>query len=134
MHFHIWKTFILFFMDDSIVVVDDDTDILDVFTEFLKIKGFNIAGTGVNGKEAVELYKKHSPTVILLDVMMPEYDGIYALYHIRQIDPDAVIIMVTADLSSDTQKKLKEYNASAVINKPYDIDVVVDTINKIINN
>ena len=119
---------------NDIVVVDDDKDVLEIFIEFLEIKGFNIVGAGNNGKEAVALYKKHSPNAILLDVMMPEYDGIYALYHIRQIDPDAIIIMVTADLSIDTQKKLQEYNASAIIHKPYDIDTVVDTINKIQNN
>lgn len=115
---------------NDIVVVDDDKDVLEVFTEFLKIKGFNVVGIGYNGKEAVELYKKHSPNAILLDVMMPEYDGIYALYHIRQFDPNAVVIMVTADLSTDTQKKLQEYEASVVINKPYDIDSVVDIIHK----
>jgi len=77
------------------------------------------------------LYKEHKPDVVLLDVMMPDYDGFYGLERIRKIDPDAKIIMVTADLTSDTEKKLVDLKASAMICKPYEIDSVVETIEKV---
>jgi DNA-binding response OmpR family regulator len=115
----------------NVIVVDDDRDTVAVFTEYLSIKGINVLGTGYNGKEAVELYKEHKPEIVLLDVMMPEYDGFYGLQNIRSINPNAKIIMVTADLTSDTEKKLEALQATAVLYKPYEIDSVVETIDKV---
>lgn len=115
----------------KVIVVDDDHDTVEVFCEYLAIKDIKVLGRGYNGKEAIELYQKFKPEVVLLDVMMPEYDGFYGLKHIREIEPNAKIIMVTADLTSDTEKKLQELRASAILYKPYEIDSVVDTIEKV---
>ncbi len=115
----------------KVIVVDDDVDTVEVFCEYLEIKDITVVGRGYNGKTAVELYEKFKPDIALLDVMMPEYDGFYGLENIKNINPDAKIIMVTADLTFDTEKKLKDLNASAVIYKPYEIDSVIDTIHKV---
>ena len=115
----------------KVIVVDDDRDTVEVFTEYLGIKGIEVLGKGHNGKEAVELYKEHKPEIVLLDVMMPEFDGFYGLQNIRKINPDAKVIMVTADMTTDTEKKLEELKASAVLYKPYEIDSVVETIDKV---
>jgi CheY-like chemotaxis protein len=115
----------------KVIVVDDDVDTVEVFCEYLEIKDITVLGRGYNGKTAVELYEQLHPDIALLDVMMPEYDGFYALENIRQINPNAKIIMVTADLTADTEKKLKSLNASAVIYKPYEIDSVIDTIHNV---
>jgi len=114
-----------------VIVVDDDRDTVEVFTEYLAMKGIDVVAKGYNGKEAVELYKEHTPDITLLDVMMPEHDGFYGLENIRNINPNAKIIMVTADLTSDTEKKLHELQASAILYKPYEIDNVVETIDKV---
>lgn len=115
----------------KVIVVDDDVDTVEVFCEYLEIKDITVVGRGYNGKTAVELYEKFKPDIALLDVMMPEYDGFYGLENIKNINPNAKIIMVTADLTFDTEKKLKDLNASAVIYKPYEIDSVIDTIHKV---
>ncbi len=115
----------------SVIVVDDDRDTVEVFCEYLAIKDIEVLGRGYDGKTAVELYKKYTPDVVLLDVMMPDYDGFYGLENIRKINPDAKIIMVTADLTSDTEKKLVDLKASAMIYKPYEIDSVIETIEKV---
>ena len=114
-----------------VIVIDDDRDTVEVFCEYLGIKNIDVVGRGFNGKDAVELYKEKNPDVILLDVMMPEYDGFYGLRNIRQVDPNSKVIMVTADLTSDTEKKLQELQASAILYKPYEIDSVVETIEKV---
>ena len=115
----------------SVIVVDDDRGTLAVFNEFLEENGINILGEARNGKSAVELYKNCKPDVVLLDVLMPKYDGIYALEKIREFDPNAKVIMVTADLTADTEEKMTQLNASAVIYKPYEIDRVLETIDKV---
>ena len=115
----------------SVIVIDDDRDTVEVFCEFLGLKGIDVLGRGYNGKEAVELYLQLKPDVVFCDVMMPEYDGFYALEKIRRNDPDAKVIMVTADIAADTKEKLIELKATAVIYKPYDIDNVIETMHKV---
>jgi len=115
----------------SVCVVDDDQDTVAEFCEYLAIKDIEVLGKGYDGRAAVELYKKLKPDIVLLDVMMPEYDGFYALKEIRKINPKAKVIMVTADLTSDTEKKLVELKASAMIYKPYEIDSVIETIERV---
>ena len=115
----------------KVIVIDDDRDTVEVFCEYLGIKDIQVLGKGFSGKDAVTLYKELKPEVVLLDVMMPDYDGFYGLRNIREYDPQAKVIMVTADLTSDTEKKLKELNASAILYKPYEIDSVVSTIDKV---
>ena len=117
----------------KVIVVDDDVDTVEVFCEYLEIKDIRVVGRGHNGKKAVELYESLQPDIVLLDVMMPEYDGFYGLSNIKKINPAAKVIMVTADLTYDTEKKLKEFSASAVIYKPYEIDSVIETIHKVNN-
>src|SRR5207302_359359 len=88
-------------------VVDDDIDTLDVFCEYLELNQFRIVGKAYNGEKVVELYSKFKPDVVFLDVMMDNYNGIYALEQIRNVYPDATVIMVTADLTKNTSKRDK---------------------------
>ncbi len=102
------------------LVVDDDPDAVDMFSDYLENKGVNVIGKAKDGKEGFELYKKLKPDVVFLDVIMPNFDGFYTLQKIREIDSNAKIIMVTADFSPSTKKKLKDLKASDIIYKPYD--------------
>jgi len=102
------------------LVVDDDPDTVEMFSDYLENKGVSVIGKAKDGKEGFELYKKLKPDVIFLDVIMPNYDGFYTLKKIRETDADAKIIMVTADFSPTTKKKLKELKATDIIYKPYD--------------
>ena len=124
---------ILAFDKVSSIVVDDDADTVSVFADYLKLKQVDVRGCGYNGKEAVELFQKHRPDVVFLDHRMPEYDGLYALYNIRKIDPNAKIIMITADNTIDLNPKILELKPSAIIHKPFNIDKILQTVEKILN-
>ena len=110
------------------IVIDDDDDAVELFSDYLENKGVKVVGKANDGKEGFELYKKLKPDVVFLDVIMPKYDGFYTLSKIREINPEAKIIMVTGDFSPETKKKLKEMKATDIIYKPYDekaIDKVI---------
>ncbi len=64
---------------------------------------------------------------------MPYYDGFFALENIRKLDQDVKIIMVTADSQTHLKKKIFELNADAIATKPYDIEDVIDVLEKITN-
>ena len=116
-----------------VIVVDDDPDTVEIFSEYLSMKGVDVVGTGYNGKEAVELFQKHRPDVVFLDCMMPEYDGFYALGNIQQIDPSSKTIMVTGDLTQKTKLLFEKMRVSGVIFKPYEIDDVIKVLNDVIS-
>lgn len=112
------------------IVIDDNQDIVDVFCDLLKISGIEVIATGTDGMKAVELYEKFSPDIIFVDLVMPRYDGFYAIENIRKIDPNSKIIVVTGDLTVDECDLLDLHKVTAVIYKPFDIhkvkQIVVD--------
>lgn len=110
------------------LVVDDNQEILKLFVELLKLKNFTIVGKGHNGKEAVELYGSLRPDITFMDVVMPNGDGIYALERIRKINPNAIVIMVTSDISATTAECLEQLHASAIIYKPFEINEIVRVV------
>ena len=116
---------------NRVVIVDDNEDITSVFSDILEIGGFDVVGIGHNGKEAVSLYIKHNPDLIFLDVMMPIMNGIQALKEIKEKNPKANVIMVTADNGIDVVQELERLNATAIIIKPFKIETVFETIKKI---
>jgi len=113
------------------IVVDDNPDVLSLFVELLELKHFQVVGTGRNGKDAVAQYEKLRPDITFLDVVMPNTDGLYALDLIREMDPNAIVIMITTDLSQDTAKRLEDLRATAVVYKPFDINDLVKVVHEI---
>jgi two-component system chemotaxis response regulator CheY len=114
------------------IVIDDDVDTVAFLCELLKMKGINVIGKGYDGMEAVKLFVKLRPTIVFLDVTMNDHDGFFSLEKIRKIEPDAIVILITGDLSEDTQKRLIELDASSIIYKPYDINEVIRQTNGLI--
>ncbi len=114
-------------MSKSVIVIDDDKDTVRLFSEFLEEKGIKVIGTGYDGKTAVALFQEKKPDAVLIDIMMPNGSGFYAIKKIKEKDPDAKIIAVTADMSSLTEEKLNKLKIPTIY-KPFHMDVVLDTI------
>ncbi len=105
----------------KILTVDDQMGIDSFFYEFFTARNFEVLNA-LNGKEAIEIVKRERPRIILLDVKMRGMDGIETLEKIRQIDKEAVIIMVTGVKDDDVMKKAKELGADDYITKPLSLE------------
>ncbi len=116
----------------SAIVVDDDEDTVNLFVEFLEICNVTVVGTAFDGKQAEKVYQELVPDVIFSDVMMPNYDGFYALEQIKKVNPLAIVVMITGDVRSETIKKLEDLGADAIIYKPFDMQKVVTTVNELL--
>jgi DNA-binding response OmpR family regulator len=110
------------------IVIDDNLDIVELFCDYLELEGIKIVGKGYDGKDAAELYEKLRPDVVFLDIMMPEYDGFYALDNIRKINEHAKVMMVTGDLRKETEDKLDNYDSIALVYKPFNFDVIMQEL------
>lgn len=113
------------------IVIDDDRDIVEIFSEYLQILRIDVVGSGCDGKSAVELYRQKKPDVIFLDLIMPDHNGFFALENIRMADPGAKIAVITADLQKDVIQKLEDLKLTKIIFKPFDMDKIIDVIEEI---
>ena len=120
-------------MDTSVIVVEDDLDSAEVLVEYLQMKELKVVGRAKDGKEAFELYEKIKPEIVLLDVIMPNYDGFYALEKIKESYPDAKVIFVTAASNDTTQKRLFETNVDGIIFKPFQMNQLLEAIHVVQN-
>ena len=114
----------------SCILIDDDQDIVDVFSELLHVIDVDILATGNDGKDAVELYRQHKPDLVLSDLQMPRYDGYYAVENIKDVDSKAKFIIITGDLNVSNSPLLNLLNIP-IIHKPFDIHKIKQTITDI---
>jgi two-component system alkaline phosphatase synthesis response regulator PhoP len=115
--------------DIKILLVDDEPDILEIVGYNLSAEGYQVI-TGENGIEAVEKAKKHKPHLIILDVMMPEMDGIEACERIRE-QPDlseTIITFLTARGEDYSQVAGFDAGADDYIAKPIKPKVLVSKV------
>jgi two-component system chemotaxis response regulator CheY/two-component system response regulator (stage 0 sporulation protein A) len=113
------------------VVVDDDKETVALFAEIMQSNDIQVVGKGYNGQEAAFLYQKLKPDVIFLDVIMPVYDGIYGITKIREMNPDAVVIITTNQMTINAQIALNKLRPSAVIKEPIDVNEIIKTVNQL---
>lgn len=112
-------------------IIDDDEDVTEVFAEYLEMLEIKVIAIGHDGQDAVEIYKKYTPDLVFLDLSMPGYDGIYGLKEIREINPDAKIVIVTADLSSHDYERLDKMHPTAILFKPFEIEKMKSLLGEI---
>ena len=108
-------------------MIDDDKDTVSVISELLELHGMDVIGKGYNGLEGVQLFDKLHPDIVLLDLMMPQYDGLYALRKIREKDPIANVVIITADLPTSLQEKIKSLKPTKILFKPIDVNILVES-------
>jgi two-component system alkaline phosphatase synthesis response regulator PhoP len=113
----------------KILLVDDEPDILEFLSYNLKKEGFQVY-TASNGKEAVSIAKKENPHLIILDVMMPDMDGIETCREIRELSglKDVMIAFLTARNEDYSQIAGFEVGADDYINKPIKPRVLISRI------
>ena len=120
-------------MATQVIVVEDDNDSREILSEYLEMKEIKVVAKAQDGKEAVEMYAKFQPEVVLLDIVMPGYDGFYALERIRELDQNAKVIFVTAATNATTQERLFKSDVDGIIFKPYEMNELMKAITTVKN-
>ena len=118
----------------KILIVDDDPDIIEILRYNLSLAGYEVKAAS-NGKEAIKKAKIFIPEIILLDVMMPEMDGIEACRLIRAIPSlnNSRIIFLSARNEDYTQLSAFDAGADDYISKPVKPNILLKKISSIFN-
>ncbi|HJJ23549.1 MAG TPA: response regulator [Nitrosopumilus sp.] len=85
-----------------------------------------------DGAEAVDLYQKHNPDLLLLDLAMPKKDGLTVVKEVIAYDPNAKIILVTASDDQKTIQQCLDSGAISHISKPFDFNLILKMISNIL--
>lgn len=99
------------------LVVDDEHDFRTTLAEYLNSQRFEVV-EAEDGIHALVEATRTAPTAVVLDIMMPELGGLQALVHLRQIIPDAMVVVVTGVLDPELQHRASAAEAYAVLLKP----------------
>ena len=117
----------------KILVVDDDPDIVEILSYNLSLAGYEIK-SAVNGKEAIKKAKSYIPEIILLDVMMPEMDGIEVCSKIKELSSlsNTVVIFLSARNDDFTQIAAFDAGGDDYISKPVKPKILLKKISSIL--
>ena len=115
----------------KILVVDDAAFMRMRCSKLLTENGHEVVEAGI-GREAVDQYKNTSPDAVLLDITMPDMDGLSALKEIRAHDSDARVAMVTAMGQQSIVMEALQAGAKDFVVKPFDADRVLAAVVKLV--
>lgn len=119
-------------MSKNILLVDDAAFMRVMVKDILVKAGYNVVGEAENGAQAVEKYKELGPNLVMMDITMPEMDGIQALKAIKAEDPNALVVMCSAMGQQAMVVEAIQSGAKDFIVKPFQPDRVLEAVKKII--
>jgi two-component system response regulator (stage 0 sporulation protein F) len=111
----------------KLLVVDDEKGFCNYLKDFFSSRGYKVF-TAYNAKDALSLVGQESPDLVLLDVKLPDMNGLEVLRLIKKDAPRTKIIMLTVSDDEDTREKAKLFEADEFIKKPFTTDYLQDVV------
>ncbi|NLY19223.1 MAG: response regulator [Clostridiaceae bacterium] len=116
----------------SILIVDDAAFMRMMIKDILTKNGYTVIGEAENGIKAIEKYKELSPDLVIMDITMPEMDGIQAVKQIKSINADSKIIMCSAMGQQAMVIESIQAGARDFIVKPFQAERVIEAVKKVV--
>ena len=113
-----------------ILVVDAKLSDRETLKAILEDKGYRVA-TARDGAEAIQMVKTKHYDIIFLEARLPDIDGVAVFEQVKEIDPQAAVIMMTDDTEDDLVKRAANHNTYACIHKPFDVGKVIALVEHI---
>jgi len=116
-------------MTEKVLLVDDEKEFVEALGERMKNRGMNVTTT-TSAKDAINKVKAESYDAIVLDLQMPEMDGMEALKVMREIKPEMQIILLTGHATVEKGIEAIKMGAMDLIEKPADMEMITEKIKK----
>ncbi|HLC16717.1 MAG TPA: response regulator [Thermodesulfovibrionia bacterium] len=118
----------------KILVIDDESVIRTAVKRILEIESIYNVTAVESGREGLELLAKETFDLVLLDIKMPDVDGLEVSKIIFSINPEQKVIIMSGYSTAETSKQAVEYGASDFIEKPFTPDQLLKVIKKTVSN
>jgi len=115
-----------------ILIVDDAAFMRMMIKDILTKNGFEVVGEAENGAKAIEKYSELKPDLVVMDITMPEVDGIQAVKEIKKADAGAKIVMCSAMGQQAMVIEAIQAGAKDFIVKPFQADRVIEAVKKVL--
>jgi UDP-3-O-[3-hydroxymyristoyl] N-acetylglucosamine deacetylase len=111
----------------KVLIIDDEKSILESLSSVLRDEGFDVR-TAKDGREGLALFAEVKPRIVLLDIWMPEMDGLEVLSRVKELDPEAVVVVISGHGTISTAVEAVKMGAVDFLEKPLSIEKVLDVI------
>ena len=108
----------------SILLIDDDRDLVDSLADFIELKGHNV-DIAMTAEEGIAAASKKDYDAILVDIGLPDINGVSTLYSIKEMKPDSHILLMTGYSSDHVEREYTPDDPLPVMTKPLDLDAMM---------
>lgn len=115
----------------KVLVIDDDRMNCDLLQAVLTRHGYDVH-SATSGLEGLKLFRQHAPRVTILDLRMPEMDGLTVLREIRAIDPHAPVIILGGGATEVQENQARALRVTDFVRKGLSLDVLVEGVNRVV--
>jgi DNA-binding NtrC family response regulator len=116
-------------MTEKVLLVDDEKDFLSIMSERMKTRGMEVS-TAASAKEAIQMAEAESFDAIILDLQMPEMDGLEALKALKAKKPELQVILLTGHATVEKGIQAMKLGAMDLMEKPADLKALTEKIKK----
>lgn len=117
---------------DKILFIDDEPDACNLFKKIVEKERYKVF-TATDTKTGLSIYKKESPKIVFLDIVMPDTDGITLLRKINKINPKQIVIILTGYGDLRSARAAMRYGAYDYISKPLNIKAIRLSIKNVLS-
>ena len=117
----------------KILVIDDEESIRGLLDTILRRKGYDVV-LADSGRKGLELFRREHPDVIVLDLKMPEMDGLAVLRQIRSLDPKKPVIILTGAGTAEAEQQVRALGVTEYVEKEFSLHLLGDSLKRLLNN
>jgi len=117
----------------KILVIDDEQSIRNLLDILLRRKGYDVV-LADSGRKGLDLFRRERPDVIVLDLKMPEMDGLTVLRQIRILDPKKPVIVLTGAGTAEAEQQVRALGVTEYVEKEFSMHLLGDSLKRLLNN
>jgi DNA-binding NtrC family response regulator len=117
----------------KILVIDDEQGIRHLLDTLLRRKGYDVV-LAESGRQGLELFRRERPDVIVLDLKMPEMDGLTVLREIKNLDPGKPVIILTGAGTAEAERQVRALGVTEYVEKEFSLHLLGDSLKRLLNN
>lgn len=117
----------------KILVVDDEQGIRNLLDTILRRKGYDVV-LAEGGRKGLELFRRERPDVIVLDLKMPEMDGLAVLQQVRSLNPKQPVVILTGAGTPETERKVRALGVTEFVEKEFSLHLLGDSLKRLLGN
>ena len=116
----------------TVLVIDDEEGIRNLLDTLLSRKGYEVV-LASNGQRGLELFHRKRPDVVVLDLKMPQMDGLTVLQQVRQLNPTQPVVILTGAGTAEAQQQVRALEVTEYVEKEFSLHRLGDALKRLLN-